>query len=53
MEYLYMISGFIVGWVGIEIAARLAGCFAPTLFNLACGFVGGFTAYELYTRLLS
>ena len=47
MEYLFMISGGIVGWILIEVVAVSAKATMPIPLNLGMMFVGGVIGYYL------
>ena len=47
MEYLWMVAGGILGWVGVEFVAAATKTPMPLLFNLGMPFVGGLTGYTL------
>ena len=47
MEYLWMVAGAIIGWVGIEFMVAAISRECPTLFNIGMAFVGALTAYTI------
>lgn len=51
MLTLCVISGIIVGWIGIDLViAGICRMNNPILYNIACGFLGGFGVWVLYTK---
>lgn len=47
---MIIICGVIIGWISIDLLL-IFKIVTPTFYNIAMGFVGGFTAYMIATRM--
>ena len=47
IEYLWIIAGAIIGWVGIDLFVGAIKKTCPTPYQVAMAFVGALTAYTL------
>jgi len=48
MIYLWLLAGFILGFIGIDLLVAAINKKCPILYRFGIGFVGALTAYQLF-----